>query len=180
MPTDPPVSAPRTPDRTTFGVNLRKARIAAGLTQEQLARRLSMKRTTPISLWERSTTIPEPRTIKRLATALAVTPASLLLHVITPLDLLRGYAVIPPPDVAQTESDATITPLGAELQQWVELGVQAGDGLRRSIAAMLVEVISERAQTGGAVGAADGRFRVRRRRREPASDQTAAASNGQR
>ena len=154
------------PDRTTFGANLRKARLAARLTQEQLARRLEMKRTTPISLWERSTAIPEPRTIVRLAAALRVTPAALLLHVITPLDALRGYAVVPPPDLARAESGGTVTALSAELQQWVNLGVQAGSGLRRSLAAMLVEVINERA--AGRVGAGDGRSRRAQRRRAPA------------
>src|SRR4030095_5518490 len=91
-----------------FGGNLREARRAAGLTQEQLAKRLRFKRTTPISLWERSGRLPAPHTVVKLAAALGCAPADLLKNVVTPYDALRGQSA--PPD------------LGAALERPTKLG----------------------------------------------------------
>ena len=82
----------------TFGENLRRIREAANVTQEELARRLKLKRTTPISLWENLGTLPRPKTIVRVAGALECSPADLLEGVVTPYDLLR------------TDTQAGVTP----------------------------------------------------------------------
>ena len=75
----------------SFGDNLRAARVAAGLTPTQLAKRCGFARQTPISLWEvKPGHLPEPRTILKLAKVLGTTPAALLDGVVTPNDLLRG------------------------------------------------------------------------------------------
>ena len=53
-------------------------------------RRLRLKRTTPISLWESRMTLPKPETIVRIAVALECEPRELLEDVETPYDLLRA------------------------------------------------------------------------------------------
>jgi transcriptional regulator with XRE-family HTH domain len=73
-----------------FGQNLRALRERAKLTQDGLAARLGFKKPTPISLWETGTTVPQPRTIEKLAAALECKPADLLVGVVTPYDTLRG------------------------------------------------------------------------------------------
>lgn len=73
-----------------FGQNLRAAREAAGLTQEQLKQRLGFKRTTPLSIWERGHKVPGPKVIDKLATAIGCTTAVLMQGVVTPYDRLRG------------------------------------------------------------------------------------------
>jgi transcriptional regulator with XRE-family HTH domain len=155
------------PRSVTFGANLRRARLDADLTQEQLAERMGMKRTTPISLWERALSLPEPRTIVRLAAAVGRTPADLLRDVITPLDALRGYAVTPPLELARELAtreiiEAASVKLTPEQLEWLDLGARAGHTLQRTIAAMLVEVLHERAS--GRIGASDARFRSKRSR----------------
>jgi transcriptional regulator with XRE-family HTH domain len=62
--------------RDRFGVNLRKARRAAGITQEELGFRCDLHRT-EISLLERGGREPRLTTILKLAGALGVTPESL-------------------------------------------------------------------------------------------------------
>ena len=74
----------------TFGQNLRRLRQHAGLTQEALGTRISHKRTTLISIWERTEKIPSPALITRLAKALGCSPADLLENVVTAYDRLRG------------------------------------------------------------------------------------------
>lgn len=59
-----------------FAVNLRRARIGLGLSQEELARRCDLHRT-EISLLERAGREPRLGTIVRLATALKTTPGAL-------------------------------------------------------------------------------------------------------
>jgi transcriptional regulator with XRE-family HTH domain len=129
------------PQRMVFGAALRQARLDAGLTQEDLAERLGMRRPTPISSWERSAHVPEPGTIKRLADAIGCPPAKLLRGVVTPYDELREYTASPAADSngALTDDD----------REWLALGRAAGAPLRRSLAAMLIEVIRERADPVG-------------------------------
>ncbi len=52
--------------------------------------RLGLKRHTPLSLWETGSTVPHPRTIVRIASALRCTAADLLEDVETPYDRLRA------------------------------------------------------------------------------------------
>ncbi len=73
----------------SIGDNLRRVREAAGLTQTDLAVRMQT-RPSWISLLERTTDLPTPETVKRLADALGVLPSELLAGVITPWDVLRG------------------------------------------------------------------------------------------
>jgi len=60
-----------------FAANLRRARLAAKLSQEALAAEAGMHRTA-LSRLETCERAPEFRTLLRLARALGVTPASLL------------------------------------------------------------------------------------------------------
>lgn len=71
------------------GDNLRRVRERIGITQTDLARRMET-RPSWVSLLERSTDLPTPETVERLARALGVVPAELLEGVITPWDVLRG------------------------------------------------------------------------------------------
>jgi transcriptional regulator with XRE-family HTH domain len=74
----------------TFGENLRRIRKSRRLTQEELAERLGLKGTTPVSLWESRAAIPRPETVVRIAQALACQPSELLQGVETPYDRLRA------------------------------------------------------------------------------------------
>lgn len=60
-----------------LGKRVRHFRIAAGLSQEELAFRAEMKRSY-VSDLERGTRNPSVRALKRLATALGVHPSDLL------------------------------------------------------------------------------------------------------
>lgn len=62
---------------SVLGRNVRKARLARGLSQEQLAFETEMKRSY-VSDLERGTRNPSVKAIARLATALGVEPAWLL------------------------------------------------------------------------------------------------------
>ena len=73
----------------TFGENLKRIRLAKGVTQEELMRRLGLKRQAPISLWETKATLPRPATIRRIADALNCEPWELLDEVETEYDVLR-------------------------------------------------------------------------------------------
>lgn len=63
--------------RQVFADNLRRARLAAGLSQEELADAAEIDRTY-VSALERSRYAASLDVMERLATALRVTPASLL------------------------------------------------------------------------------------------------------
>lgn len=60
-----------------FAVNLRRARLAAGISQEELARRCDLHRT-EVSLLERGGREPRLATIVKLTDALATEPEELL------------------------------------------------------------------------------------------------------
>jgi transcriptional regulator with XRE-family HTH domain len=62
--------------RDRFAVNLRRAREAAGISQEELAERCEVHRT-EISLLERGGREPRLGTMVKLATALGTTPEAL-------------------------------------------------------------------------------------------------------
>ncbi len=62
--------------RDRFAVNLKRARTAAGITQEELGLRCDLHRT-EISLLERSEREPRLSTIVKLAGTLGVSPESL-------------------------------------------------------------------------------------------------------
>ncbi len=63
-----------------FALNLREARLRAGLSQETLALAAKLHRT-EISLLERGAREPRLSTLLRLARALGVPPAALLLDI---------------------------------------------------------------------------------------------------
>jgi transcriptional regulator with XRE-family HTH domain len=62
--------------RDRFAVNLRRARKAAGISQEELAKRCELHRT-EVSLLERGGREPRLGTMVKLATALDTTPEAL-------------------------------------------------------------------------------------------------------
>lgn len=62
--------------RDRFAVNLRRAREAAGVSQEELAERCEIHRT-EVSLLERGGREPRLGTLVKLATALGTTPEAL-------------------------------------------------------------------------------------------------------
>lgn len=63
--------------KAQFGVNLRRARKEAGISQEETAVRASLHRT-EIGLLERGERLPQIDTVIKLAGAVGVTPADLL------------------------------------------------------------------------------------------------------
>jgi transcriptional regulator with XRE-family HTH domain len=74
----PPTAAPELAEPLArFAANLRRARLGAALSQEELAAEANMHRTA-LSRLETCERAPEFRTLIRLARALNVTPASLL------------------------------------------------------------------------------------------------------
>lgn len=79
-------------DVPSFGENVRAIRERHGLTQEQVAERLGLKRPTPVSLLEgyRGARVPRPATITKVAAALNVEPWELLEGVETDIDRLRN------------------------------------------------------------------------------------------
>lgn len=104
----------------SFAFNLRRAREARELTQEQLAALLKFKRTTPLSLWERNPDhIPQPDTIKRLAKALRMSPAELMHDVITPYDVLRGETRVASRRDVQRMTGGGAAALSADELRWV-------------------------------------------------------------
>lgn len=82
--------------RRTFGQNLKRIREREGITQEELMRRLHLKRPTPISLWETGSILPRAQTIVRIADALKAQPREFLEDVETEYDRLRaGLPLLP-------------------------------------------------------------------------------------
>lgn len=78
-----------------FAANLRRARTAAGISQEELGNRCDLHRT-EISLLERAGREPRLGTIVKLAGALGTTPGDLCAGISwVPAD--HRYAVKPPP-----------------------------------------------------------------------------------
>lgn len=126
---------------STFGENLRDARLEAGLTQDDLSRILEFKRATPISIWERSPDVPDPKSIIKLAKALKCAPARLLRGVVTEYDKLRSYTL----QLSHTEAAAMIAGLDAdpELQHWANLGSLLGVQVRRRHAALIEALLVE-------------------------------------
>jgi len=86
---------------TTFGQNLARLRKRVGISQEELARRIGVKRSAQISHWETGRRKPEPRTLTRLAAALDCEPWEFLKGVKTDYDALRATspAAAPAPPV---------------------------------------------------------------------------------
>jgi transcriptional regulator with XRE-family HTH domain len=87
------------PAMSSFGENLRAARERMGLTQEQVADRLKLKRSAPLSIWEgyKGAKTPKAATVVRIAKAIGVEPAELLEGVHTELDRLRGGPTLSAP-----------------------------------------------------------------------------------
>jgi transcriptional regulator with XRE-family HTH domain len=155
------MSLPPKKTQRTFGANLRDIRTATGLTQEILAARLGFKRTTAISLWERSATVPEPHTIEKLARALRCAPAALLRDVITPYDALRGKVVaVAEEDGATTNGGASDErPLSAEDWHWLALGRAVSENYRRTHMRLIEEILRENGIKLPSGVALDGRYR---------------------
>lgn len=90
-----------------FGENLKRVRERLDVKQEQLQRRLKLKRQSTISAWETRETVPLPRTIRRIAKALPCETWELLEDVETEYDVLRrkeqkpGTVVAPFPKSGQ-------------------------------------------------------------------------------
>jgi transcriptional regulator with XRE-family HTH domain len=61
----------------TFMTLLRKHRMAIGLTQTALAKKLGLKAPSTVSLWESGDSIPSPKLIPHLARILGVKPLRL-------------------------------------------------------------------------------------------------------
>lgn len=76
-------------DVATFGQNLKRWREARGITQEELARRLRLKRPAQISIVENSPNTPRARTVLNYAAALRIEGAALLEDVETDYDRIR-------------------------------------------------------------------------------------------
>jgi len=74
---------------TAFGLRLKEVRDRFNLTQEDLAKRMKLKRQANISAWERRITPPEPETVLRLARSIGCEPAALLADVDTNYDRIR-------------------------------------------------------------------------------------------
>jgi len=62
--------------QTTLGASIKRARLAQGLTQEQLAKRLGVSRPT-ITMWESGATTPNARKLEELARAIGLTESEL-------------------------------------------------------------------------------------------------------
>lgn len=68
---------------------LRAARERAGLTQHELARQVGVAGGERLSMWELGTSVPRPALLRRLAAAVGVPPAELLLEDGSEPDLRR-------------------------------------------------------------------------------------------
>lgn len=141
-----------------FGQNLRELRTAAGLTQEDLAQRLGFKRTSPISIWERSLGTPTPDNVVKIARAIGCQTAELLRGVQTPYDALRGHAF-----VAHPTADPKLTD---EDRRWLALGRRAGRTLRRSFSELIEATlrafpngVADLGDDATPTAAVDGRYR---------------------
>lgn len=63
--------------REEFVTLLRRQRLARGLTQTKLAKKLGLKSPSTVSFWESGETIPNPELIPKLARLLGVTSIDL-------------------------------------------------------------------------------------------------------
>jgi transcriptional regulator with XRE-family HTH domain len=85
----------------SYGERFRACRQRAGLTQEQVAKRLRYRRAAPVSLLERKTTkVPRAKTIKKHAAALGCHPWELLAGVATEYDPLRFQTALSTEELA--------------------------------------------------------------------------------
>lgn len=75
-----------------FGENLRAIRQAQHVTQEELARRVGLKRQGPIAILETTDRLPLPATILKIAQALNRKPSEFLEEVETEYDRIRAGA----------------------------------------------------------------------------------------
>ncbi|MBS1860370.1 MAG: helix-turn-helix transcriptional regulator [Actinobacteria bacterium] len=75
--------------KTRFGANLRRERLKAGLTQEELSFRTGLHRT-EVGLLERGLRSPRLATTVLLAYGLGITPGSLIDGIGSPLDESDG------------------------------------------------------------------------------------------
>jgi transcriptional regulator with XRE-family HTH domain len=132
----------------TFGENLRAARMAANMTQDDLSTALGFQRNTTVSAWESRSTVPLPKTIREIATALGCAPAILLRGVTTPYDDLRGATRVESPITA---AERTL------LQLW--------RGFRPSTRKRFLALFEDMQARGSA--RADQRSRAGRRTRTP-------------
>jgi transcriptional regulator with XRE-family HTH domain len=157
---------PRAP--RTFGENLRAARVKAGITQTELAKRCGFKRQTPISLWEITPGyLPEPQTIEKLAAALAVTTASLMRDVVTPYDELRGAIRV-----------AAAPAYSPSITQWIALGIALERReLLQSHTLLIEQTLRHVGETVPTLdGPGDARFRTRRPATPDATPPTEASA----
>ena len=102
-----------------FGQNLRALRERAGLTQEELARKLGYKRQSPVSHWETGKTeLPEAPTIIKMAQELGCSTTDLMRSAVTPWDALRGSTDVPTTsqdDIRLTDDERTLIRLWRRL-----------------------------------------------------------------
>lgn len=104
-----------------FGQNLRALRERAGLTQEQLARKLGYLRQSPVSQWETGKVeLPEADTVVRLAKELGCATTDLMRGVVTPWDAVRGSTDIPTAsheDIRLTDDEVALVRLWRRLPE---------------------------------------------------------------
>lgn len=82
-----PTTSPTLTGMPTFGQQLRAVRRRLGVSQKELALRLGHTGgNSTVSGWERLSTPPAPESVRRIARALDVSPADLLLNVPTKYD----------------------------------------------------------------------------------------------
>ena len=102
---------------------LREARVAAGLTQQQLDSEVGLAGGDAVARWERGATQPRPATLRRLATVLEVAPADLLARDQGEVDLrfLRLAATLDSATVAKRLHVTVNTYLRWERGAWTVL-----------------------------------------------------------
>jgi transcriptional regulator with XRE-family HTH domain len=108
--------------------------LRAGLSQEALARAIGYKRATPISILERGSKVPSPRTIVKLAKGAACTTQDLLAGVSTPFDELRG-----PGQPSRVREDV----LSDDDRDWLRIGRALPAPLRQQQARLLTAWLRE-------------------------------------
>lgn len=104
-----------------FRENLKRERSARGVSQEELARRLGLKRQAQVSLWETRDNVPTATTIRRIATALKCGTWLLLDDVETEYDRLRRRP-------AHAVRDTTIESTGKETQRAASVATTVSAG----------------------------------------------------
>lgn len=111
---------------------LRRARLAAGLTQGEVARRLGLASGGVVYNWERGRYVPKEPTLELVADLLGVSVENLLVSGVRDLRRLRTLAGVTVGDLAESIGVASAT-----VRRW-ELG-QFHRGLNRAVVAAVAD-----------------------------------------